>query len=87
MIAYLLNLLDLGFTLHAVNNGAVELNPVMQNIPFQIFYKVVVVDLLCLLLEMLKARKALNFCTAVFAVTNLWHIVNIAPSMWAVLFR
>ena len=46
MTAYLLNLADLAFTLHALSNGGVELNPLMQCIPFQIFYKIVVVGLL-----------------------------------------
>lgn len=85
MTAYLLNLFDLACTLRAVENGGVELNPLMQNIPFQIFYKVVVIGLLCYWLEKQKARKALNICTAAFAAVDVWHIVNIALSLWAVL--
>ena len=92
MTAYILNLLDLAFTLHALRHGAVELNPFMRNIPFQCFYKVVLVGVLCWLLDKWAikyqvARWGLWSVTAVFAAVDVWHIVNIAPSFWAVLFR
>ena len=74
MTLYLLNLADLLFTLHAIRHGGVELNPLMQNIPFMIFYKTVIIGFLCWWL-----RKRINLLplTVVFAVVNLWHIYNI----------
>ena len=36
MTAYTLNLFDLAFTLHALSNGGVELNPLMACVPVQI---------------------------------------------------
>jgi hypothetical protein len=82
MIAYLLNILDLIFTLHALRHGAVELNPLMQSVPVMLAWKVGVVGLLCCVLEILatryrSARWGLRGCAAVFAAVDLWHIVNI----------
>lgn len=75
-MTYALNILDLLFTLHALSHGAVELNPLMRNVPFMVFYKVAVVGAL---LWWLRKRKVnLLPLTAVYAVVNLWHIVNIA---------
>lgn len=80
-MTYLLNILDLALTLHALRHGAVELNPLMRNIPVMVVFKVVVVGLLCLFLysrpEPL-ARWGLRIGTAAFAAVNIWHIVNIA---------
>lgn len=74
MMLYILNLLDLFLTLHAIRHGGVELNPLMQNIPFMIFYKTVIIGLLCWWL-----RKRINLLplTAVYAVVNVRHIVNL----------
>ena len=77
MTAYILNLFDLAFTLYALQHGATELNPLMQAVPFMVFYKIVVVGLFCWVLHRYKARKALNLCAAVFVAVNLWHIINI----------
>ena len=86
MIAYALNLLDLAFTLYALSHGAVELNPLMRNIPFQCFYKVVLVGVLVGVLCWLLAKLAIKYqvarwglwsVTAVFAAVDLWHITNI----------
>ena len=81
MTAYLLNLADLAFTLYALCHGAYELNPLMRNIPFQCFYKVVLVGVLLWWLskrqEML-ARVGKKALAAVFAAVDVWHIVNIA---------
>jgi hypothetical protein len=90
MIAYLLNLVDLAFTLHALRHWAVELNPLMQDIPTMMIYKVFVVGALCYWLNKRQERVArigLNVLAAAFAAVDVWHIVNIAPSLWAVLFR
>ena len=82
MIAYILNLLDLGFTLHALRHGACEVNPLMRSVPVMLAWKVGVVGLLCCGLDILAtkyrtARWGLRFCAAVFAVLNLWHILNL----------
>ena len=79
--AYLLNLADLAFTLHALGHGAVELNPIMRCVPLQIFYKVFVVGALLWWLSTRKekiARLGIKTATAVFAAVDLWHIVNLA---------
>lgn len=74
-MTYALNILDLLFTLHALSHGAVELNPLMRNVPFMIFYKTIVVGAL---LWWLRKRKVnLLPLNAVYAVVNLWHIYNI----------
>jgi hypothetical protein len=74
MTLYLLNLSDLLFTLHATSHGGVELNPLMSNIPFMVFYKTIVMGALIWWL-----RKRINLLplTIVFAVVNAWHIINI----------
>lgn len=81
MTAYLLNLIDLAFTLYALSHGARELNPLMQSVPFMIAYKVFVIGAICWGLHRLReyrlARFGLNVATAVFAVVNVWHIVSI----------
>lgn len=82
MAAYLLNLLDLGFTLHALRHGAWEVNPLMQSVPVMLAWKVGVVGLLCCGLEILAikhpaARWGLRICAAVYGAVNLWHIYNI----------
>lgn len=85
-MTYLLNLLDLTFTLHALKHGAVELNPLMRNIPVMVFFKVFVVGLLCLFLESRPepiARWGLRIGAAVYAAVNIWHIVNIAAAWLA----
>jgi hypothetical protein len=43
MTAYLLNILDLLFTLHALSHGGVELNPLMRSVPIMIVSKIFVV--------------------------------------------
>ena len=89
MTAYLLNLIDLCFTLHAIRNGATELNPLMRSVPVMVAWKVLGVGFLCWLLQVLAkdnrvpskvrklARNGLRFCTAVFAAVCLWHILNL----------
>lgn len=80
MIAYLLNLLDLAFTLHALKHGAVEANPLMQSVPIMIAYKVIIVGALCWWLKKQNgsiARLGLCVCAAVFAVVNIYHVINL----------
>jgi hypothetical protein len=86
MTAYLLNLADLAFTLYALCHGAYELNPLMRNIPFQCFYKAVLVGVLLWWLSTRQerlARVGYGVCTAVFAAVDVWHIVNIAACLAA----
>ena len=75
MTLYLLNILDLLFTLHAVNNGGVELNPAMRCVPFMVFYKTIVVGVLCWWLR--SETTAMRLLTAVYAAVNAWHLYNI----------
>lgn len=80
---YILNLFDLLFTYHALNNGAVELNPLMQSMSTQIIFKVFVVGALCALLAWaaktgLKVAKYGLIITAIaYATVNVWHISNL----------
>ena len=86
MMTYALNILDLALTLHAIKHGAVELNPLMRNIPVMVFFKVFVVGLLCLFLDSRPeplARLGLRIGTVVYAAVNIWHIVNIAAAWLA----
>jgi hypothetical protein len=78
MTAYILNLLDLTLTLYAISHGAIELNPLMQNIPFQIFYKIFVIGFLLLLLHKLKANKGIALCGVVYGGIDLYHIYNLS---------
>ena len=85
MTAYLLNLTDLAFTLHALSHGAVELNPLMRSVPVMIAYKVVGVGALCWWLARRReplARLGLRIATIAFAAVDLFHIANIAV-LWA----
>ena len=82
MTAYLLNLLDLAFTLYALSHGAKELNPLMRDVPTMIAYKVILVGALLGWLDSREERVArfgMILCAAVFAAVNVWHIVNLAP--------
>ena len=76
MTAYTLNLIDLCFTLYALNNGAVEANPLMKNIPAMIIYKVVIVGILCWWLSHRPewiAKVGLEICTAIYVALAMWH--------------
>ena len=82
MTAYILNLLDLFFTLHALSHGGVELNPLMRSVPSMIFSKVFVVGALCWWLGKRQekiAKVGLWIATAYFGAIVLWHIWNLAP--------
>lgn len=74
MTTYLLNLLDLLFTLYALSLGAMKLNPLMQNELVMIAYKLVVVGIACYLL---RGKRILRFTAALYAVVDLWHIYNL----------
>jgi hypothetical protein len=79
--AYLLNLADLSFTLHALSHGAEELNPLMRSVPIMIFSKIIVVGALLWWLSKIEepiAKKGLWIVTAYFGAIVLWHIYNLA---------
>lgn len=85
MTAYILNLFDLACTLYALSIGCTELNPLMQSVPIMVIFKAAIVGALCWWLSKRKeplARWGLWLCTAVYAVVDLWHIINIA-ACWA----
>lgn len=85
MSPYILNLIDLAFTLYALGHGAAELNPLMQSVPLMIAYKVVVVGALCWWLARRRepfARVGLRIAAIAFSAVDLFHIANIAV-LWA----
>ena len=82
-MTYALNILDLLFTLHAIANGATELNPLMRSVPVMVAWKVLGVGILCWVLKSLakQSRTALwglRICTAVYAAVDLYHIYSIS---------
>ena len=79
-MTYPLNLLDLCFTLCAIQCGIREANPLMQNTTFMVFYKVVIIGVLCWGLHRRSepiARYGLKMLTVVYAAVNLWHVMNL----------
>ena len=83
MRLYFLNLFDLCCTIHAISRGAMELNPLMRNIPFMVAWKVLGIGFLCWVLNHfakggnMVARQGIRICTAAFAAVNMWHIANL----------
>ena len=80
MTTYLLNIIDLILTLHALSMGCEELNPLLQSVPAMVAYKVIGVGVLCWVLSNRReriARWGLYLCTAVYVLTNINHIVNL----------
>ena len=80
LITYILNLIDLAFTIYAIYNGATEVNPLMQCIPVQIFYKVFVIGIAILWLTRRPeavAKHGLRAMTVVYSAVIAWHIVNL----------
>lgn len=78
MTTYLLNLLDLALTLHALSLGCEELNPLLQSVPAMVAYKVAIVGALCGALSHyakgnMAARRGLQICTAVYAALCIYH--------------
>lgn len=80
MVAYVLNLLDLFFTLWALRRGAVELNPLMREVTVMVGYKVVIVWALLWWLSLRRersARYALYVAAVVYGAVDLYHAVNL----------
>ena len=81
---YILNLFDLLCTLCALRLGVRELNPFMQNVPFMVFYKTVIVGGLLMLLSGRHeriARVGMTCCMAVYAALLLYHGVGMACAL------
>ena len=79
-MTYPLNLLDLCFTLYAINHGIPEANPFMRNPVVMVFYKVFVVGVLCWWLSKREekiARVGLLICTIYYGIINIYHIFNL----------
>ena len=80
MTLYALNILDLCFTLYAVNRGAAELNPLLVNPVIMAVYKTGIVGLLCWWLHRRSepiARYGQKLLTAAYAAVNIWHVMNL----------
>ena len=80
MVAYVLNLLDLFFTLWALRHGAVELNPLMREVTVMVGYKVIIVWALLWWLSLRRersARYALYVAAVVYGAVDLYHVINI----------
>ena len=82
-LAYTLNLADLFLSIHAIHNGATELNPLLQSVPVMVAWKVLGVGALCWLLNHfakggnMAARWGLRICAAAFAAVDVYHLINI----------
>lgn len=75
-----LNWLDLICTLWALRRGCTELNPLLRSVVTMVWYKIAIVPLLALWLNLQgtqEARRALGICTIVYGVVCLWHAVGI----------
>lgn len=78
LIAYILNVLDLLFTLYAISNGGIELNPFMRCVPVMIIYKLFVVNVLLWWLRNRAepiANLGIKLILVVYAGLDLYHII------------
>ena len=88
MPPYILNLIDLFLTLYALDNGGVELNPLLQSVPVMVAWKVVGVGVLCYLLHHFRERTkliqwGLNLCTVVYGALCIYHLIFIGGAfLW-----
>lgn len=77
MIAYILNLADLAFSVYAINKGSTELNPLMQNPTVMILYKVIAMGFLLSWLSKRKEHIAvlgMRLVVIVYLIIDLYHI-------------
>lgn len=77
MIAYLLNLIDLAFSVYAIQNGSTELNPLMQNPIVMILYKIIAIGFLLSWLSKRKEHIAvlgMRLIIVVYLIIDLYHI-------------
>lgn len=76
IIVYILNLLDLIFTLALFQFGAVELNPLLQNSTVMIIVKVIVVGVILYLIAKFPIRIGeigVKFLLGLYSLVILWH--------------
>ena len=79
MTTYCLSILDLTFTHYWLSIGVEELNPLFQNVPWSIFYKVVIIGLLLWFLASRTepiAKWGIRLCMGVYIGINIWHLVG-----------
>lgn len=86
MVAYLLNIVDMLFTMYVISDGGIELNPMVNTIleydgALFVFLKIVVAGVLFWWLERKAklhkvAQQGLRAITIFYAILVLWHIVN-----------
>lgn len=79
-IVYILNLIDLFFTMIALRIGVEEMNPLMCSLRFTIIYKVIIVKVLLQLLSNRKeqiVKYALCFFALLYTILDIYHVVNI----------
>lgn len=84
-VPYILNLIDLCLTLHALSLGVEEANPFMQSVPIMVFYKIVIVGGLLWWLSRRPeriARLGLRLCTAVYAALAFYHLTGLYNTLW-----
>ena len=79
-IVYILNLIDLFFTMIALRIGVEEMNPLMCSLSITIIYKVIIVKVLLQFLSNRKERivkYALYFSALLYMILDIYHVVNI----------
>ena len=93
MTIYILNRLDMAITLHALEHGARELNPIVDwmigvHPLLFVFSKVVLVGVVLWWLNRESqteplARWGLKFLAALYGLAAMWHIVNLFAAIAA----
>lgn len=85
IIVYILNLLDLIFTLVLFQFGAVELNPLLQSPAVMIIVKVVVVGIILYLIAKFPTRigeVGVKFLIGLYSLVILWHFYCFATALF-----
>lgn len=77
LIVYLLNLLDLVFTLVAINNGAYELNPLFSSISFMFFYKVIIIGIATMLLKKINNRLCKTLTVTLIGIYSILVVYHL----------
>ena len=87
IIVYILNLLDLIFTLVLFQFGAVELNPLLQNPAVMIIVKVIVVGVILYLIAKFPTRIGeigVKFLIGLYSLVILWHFYCFATVLFLI---
>lgn len=80
MATYILNLLDLIFTIHWMSIGVGELNPFLQKVPHQIVAKTVLAGgCLWFLASRTEpiAKKGIRICLIAYIGVTIWHLFGV----------